>query len=95
MKLKPIHDNVILKPIDESITKSRIALPSSAEKEYPEQGEVIAIGPGKILKDGTRAPISVKIGDQILFKKFSPDEIEIDGEGYLIILDEDIKAILI
>ena len=95
MKLKPLHDHVIVKPIAENeTTKSGIVLPDTINKEKPEKGEVVAIGPGKLMENGQRAPMSVKIGDKVMFKKYSPDEIKVDSEEYLVINEGDIIAIL-
>lgn len=95
MKLKPLHDHLAVKPISENeITKSGIVLPDTIDKEKPEKGEVVAVGNGKLLDNGQRAPMSVKIGDKVMFKKYSPDEIKIDGVEYLIISEGDILGIL-
>jgi len=95
MKLKPIHDNVIIKPIRENeATKSGIVLPDTVDKEKPEKGEVLAVGEGKLLDNGQIAKMSVKVGDKVMFKKYSPDEIKVDGEEYLVISENDIIAIL-
>lgn len=95
MKLKPLNDHVIVKPITEDeVTKSGIVLPDTADKEKPEKGEIVALGGGKLLDSGQRAPMSVKVGDIIMFKKYSPDEIKVDGEEYLVIQEGDILAIL-
>lgn len=95
MKLKPIHDNVIVKPITvDEVTKSGIILPETIDKEKPEKGEVVAVGEGKLLDNGQIAKMSVKVGDKIMFKKYSPDEIKIDGEEYLVIGENDIIAII-
>ncbi len=95
MNIKPLGDRVILKPATkEEATKSGIILPDTVDKERPEQGEVIAIGPGKLLTSGERASMSVKVGDKVMFKKYGPDEIKIDGVDYLVISEEDILAII-
>lgn len=95
MNIKPLHDNVIVKPITiDQVTKSGIVLPDTVDKEKPEKGEIVAIGPGKLTENGNRAPISVQIGQRVMFKKYSPDEIKIDGEEYLVITDADILAVL-
>lgn len=95
MNLKPLHDHVIVKPITEDeVTKSGIVLPDTVDKEKPEKGEVVAVGPGKLIDNGQRAPMSVKVGDKVMFKKYSPDEIKVEGEEYLVITDSDIIAIL-
>lgn len=92
MKLKPLHDYIIIKPIEEE-TKFGILRPETVDKEKPEKGEVLAIGPGKLLESGMRAEMSVKVGDVIIFKKYSPDEIKIDDEEYLIISEGDVIAV--
>lgn len=93
--LKPLHDQVIVKASsNEQATKAGIILPDTNEKERPEKGEVIAIGPGKMTDSGTRLQMSVKAGDQVLFKKYSPDEVKVDGEKYLIIAESDILAVI-
>ncbi|MEK7547250.1 MAG: co-chaperone GroES, partial [Patescibacteria group bacterium] len=79
---------------EEKITKSGIVLPDTAEKEKPVRGKILAIGPGKLNEKGERVPMSVKIGDTVLFKKYGPDEIEIEGKKYLVGDEEDILAIL-
>ena len=95
MQLKPLNDHVIVKPITEDeVTKSGIVLPETISKERPERGEVVAIGSGKLLDNGQRAPMGVKAGDKIIFKKYSPDEIKIDNETYLVLSESDIMAIL-
>lgn len=95
MKLKPLNNNVIVKAsTKEEITKSGIVLPDTIDKEKPEQGEVIAIGPGKLIDSGQRAEMTVKVGDKVVFKKYSPDDIKIDEEEYLVINENDILAII-
>lgn len=95
MKIHPLNDHVVVKPLkQEEVTKSGIVLPDTAREEKPEQGEVIAVGPGKLLENGTRAPMSVKPGDKVLFTKYSPDEVEIDDEDYLVVQEEKILGII-
>ena len=95
MQIKPLGDKVIVKASSkEEKTKSGIVLPDTADKETPEQGEVIAVGPGKLLDNGSRAPMSVKVGDKILFKKYSPDEFEIDKEEFLVLSEGEIIGII-
>jgi chaperonin GroES len=95
MKLKPLSNHVIVKAApQEEMTKSGIVLPGTADKDRPEKGEVIAVGTGKILESGQLLLMSVKIGDQVVFKKYSPDEIKIDNEDFLILNESDIVAIL-
>lgn len=95
MKLQPLFNNVIVKPLKgEEMTKSGIVLPDTMDKDKPEKGEVIAIGSGRILDNGETMKMSVKIGDQVMFKKYSPDEVKIDGEDYLVLSESDIIAII-
>lgn len=95
MSIKPLGDNVIIKAItkDEK-TKSGIVLPDTIDKEKPEEGEVIAVGPGKMLDNGNRAVVGVKEGEKVLFKKYSPDEIKVDEKDLLVISESDIIAII-
>jgi len=95
MKLRPLSNNVVIKPLKgEEITKSGIVLPDTLDKEKPERGEVIACGEGKLLDNGQIAPVKVKVGEQVMFKKYAPDEIKIDGEEYLVVSDSDIIAVI-
>jgi chaperonin GroES len=95
MKLKPLGDRVILEPVsEEKKSKGGIILPETVDKERPEKGKVIAIGPGKIDESGKRIPMNVKKGDIVLFTKYGPNEVKIDGKEYLIAKEEDILAIL-
>ncbi len=95
MKLKPLNNNVIVKASSkEEVTKSGIVLPDTIDKEKPEQGEVLAVGPGKLLENGSRAEMNTKIGDKVVFKKYSPDDIKINGDEYLVINENDILAII-
>ena len=95
MNIKPLGDNVILKPAkNKEITASGIILPETSEKERPEQGEVIAVGPGKLNSEGKRMEMSVKVGDIVLFKKYSSDEVKIDDQEVLVVGEDSIIAIL-
>ena len=95
MKIKPLADYVLIEPIkEEEKTKAGILLPQTAEKEKPEQGKVIAVGPGKRDEKGNLIPPTVKPGQKVLFKKYSPDEIKVDDKEYLICKEEDILAII-
>jgi len=94
MKVKPLHDRLVVKRIEEKEAKQGgIIIPDSA-KEKPMEGKVIAVGLGKVEKDGKRIPLDVKSGDRILFGKYSGNEVKIDGEDYLILREEDVLAIL-
>ncbi len=95
MTLKPLSNRVVLEPIsEEEKTKSGIVLPETADKEKPEQGKVIAVGPGRLLTSGKRAPMGVKVGDRVVFKKYGPDEVKIEKKEYLVVSEEDILAII-
>ncbi|OIO18484.1 co-chaperone GroES [Candidatus Kuenenbacteria bacterium CG11_big_fil_rev_8_21_14_0_20_37_9] len=95
MNLKPLGDHLIVKPIaEDKTTKSGIVLPDTVDKERPEKGEIVAVGPGRVLDNGQRLTMSVKTGQKVLFKKYSPDEIKVDGEEYLVLSESEIIAIL-
>ena len=95
MKLRPLNDRVIVKAASkEEMTKSGIILPDTVDKERPEQGEVIAVGPGKMLENGTRSTMELKVGDKVVFKKYSPDEVKVDGQEYLVVSASDIMAVI-
>ena len=88
-KITPIGGNILVKPIaEEKVSSAGIVLPDTIDKEKPQKGEVIALGTGKVSHEGKALTFNVKVGDTVLFKKYSPDELKIDGEDYLI-MDED------
>lgn len=94
MSISPLHDRVVVKRVaEETVTAGGIVLPGSAA-EKPIQGTVVAIGPGKYLDDGTLQPLQVKVGDRVLFGKFSGNEIKVDNEDVLIMREDDIIATL-
>lgn len=93
--IKPLSDHIILEPIEEEITtQSGIILPDTAEKEKPQKGKVIAVGPGKKNDKGERIPLEIKVGDIVLFHKYGPNEIKIDNKDYLVAREDDIIAII-
>jgi len=95
MKIKPLADRVVIEPISvEETTKLGIIIPETAEKEKPEQGKIIAVGPGKMLESGKRQVLEVKKGDKVLFTKYGPTEVKIDKQEYLIAKEEDILGII-
>ena len=94
MNIKPLSDYVVVTAVTEEVTKSGIVLPDTISKERPEKGEVVAVGEGRLIENGQRQMMSVKIGDKVMFKKYSPDEIKVDGKDYLIIKESDIIAII-
>ena len=94
MKVKPLHDRVIVQGLgEEEKTKGGIIIPDIA-KEKPIEGKVIAVGAGRIKKDGTKMPPEVKKGNRVLYAKYSGTEVKIDGEEYLIMKEDDILAII-
>jgi chaperonin GroES len=93
VNLKPLGGNLLVKPVVEK-SVSGIVLPDTIDKEKPQKGEVIALGTGKLDKDGKKIAFNVKVGDIVLFKKYSPDEVEFDGNDYLIMDEDAILAIL-
>ncbi|PIQ74025.1 MAG: co-chaperone GroES [Candidatus Portnoybacteria bacterium CG09_land_8_20_14_0_10_44_13] len=95
MKIKPLADRVVIEPISkEEKTASGIYLPETAEKERPEQGKIVATGPGKLNEKNERVPMAVKKGDVVLFTKYGPNEVKVDGKEFLIAREEDVLAIL-
>jgi len=95
MKLKPLRDHVILEVMKEDEkTKGGIVLPDTASKERPEQGKVVAVGPGRLNLKGQRVPMELKKGDVVLFSKYGPNEVKVDDKEYLVAKEEDILAIL-
>ena len=94
MNIRPLHDRLIVKRFEEEErTKGGIIIPDNA-KEKPQQGEIIAVGAGKVLEDGKKSPLEVKKGDRVLFGKYSGTEIKIDGTEYLMIREEDILGVI-
>ncbi len=92
-KLEPLGDKVIVKPIDkEEVSKSGLIIPDTA-KEKPQEGEIIAAGPGRIGKQGNKIEMEVKVGDRVIFAKYSGSEIQWGGEKYLIMSESDLLAI--
>jgi chaperonin GroES len=95
MKVKPLYDRLVVKRLEEEEkTKGGIIIPDAA-KEKPQEGRVIAVGDGKVLENGQKAPLTVKVGDKILFGKYSGSEIKIDGDEHLILREDDVLAIIV
>jgi chaperonin GroES len=94
MKIRPLHDRIIVKRLEEERTSAGgIIIPDSAT-EKPIQGKVIAVGKGKILEDGKVRPLDVKIGDKILFGKYGGTEVKVDGDELLVMREEDVMAVI-
>ncbi len=95
MTIRPLSDHILIEPVkEEEKTKAGIFLPDTANKEKSEEGKVIAVGPGKKMEDGKMMIMSVKTGDKVLFTKYGPHDIKIDGKEYLIASESDILAII-
>ncbi|KKU94262.1 MAG: 10 kDa chaperonin [Candidatus Jorgensenbacteria bacterium GW2011_GWA1_48_13] len=95
MNLKPLSNHLFIEAIEEEkMSKSGIVLPDTAEKEKPVKGKIVAAGPGKLNEKGERMPMAVKVGDVVLFKKYGPDEFELDGKKYLVGDEDGILAII-
>lgn len=93
--VKPLGNRLVVEALDdESKTASGIVIPDTASKEKPQKGKVISVGPGKMNDDGKRIPMSVKVGDTILFTKYGPTEVKVDMKEILILEESDVLAIL-
>jgi len=94
VSLRPLGDRVVVKALArEAVTKSGIVLPDTA-KEKPQEGKILAVGPGKVLDNGKRVSLEVQVGQRVLFAKYAGTEVKIDGEEYLILRESDIMGII-
>jgi len=94
MKIKPLADRVVVKPLEESEQKKgSIIIPDTA-KEKPQQGKIVAVGPGKMSDEGKPVKMELKVGDKVLYGKYSGTEVTIDGEEYLIMRESDVLAVI-
>ena len=94
MKLRPLHDRILVKRVEEeTTTKGGIIIPDSA-KEKPAEGKVISVGNGKLDENGKRIPLDIKKGDRILFSKYGGTEVKVDGEEYLIMREDDVLGVI-
>jgi len=92
--IRPLADRVVVKPLPmEEVTKGGIVLPDTA-KEKPQKGEVVAVGPGRLLDNGQRVAVDVKVGDKVLYSKYAGNEVKLDGEEYLILREADILGVI-
>jgi chaperonin GroES len=95
MKIKPLHDRIIVKAAEkEQTTASGIILPDAAQ-EKPQRGEVLAVGPGKMLDSGVNSPIDVAVGDHVFYGKYSGTEVKVDGADYIILRADDVLAVAV
>jgi chaperonin GroES len=94
VKIRPLGDRVVVKTLSsETVTKSGIVLPDTA-KEKPQEGEILAVGPGKVMDNGKRTLLEVSVGQKVLFAKYAGSEVKLDGEEYLILRESDIMGIV-
>lgn len=95
MKLRPLEDRVVVRRIEEQeeVQRGGIIIPDTA-KERPQEGEVLAVGPGRILENGTRVPMEVKVGDRVIFAKYAGTEVRLDDKEYLVMRESDILAVI-
>jgi chaperonin GroES len=94
IKIQPLGDRVVIKALSrETVTKGGIVLPDTA-KEKPQEGEILAVGPGKVLDNGKRVTLEVQVGHKVLFAKYAGTEVKMDGEEYLILRESDIMGIV-
>ncbi|HUU26372.1 MAG TPA: co-chaperone GroES [archaeon] len=94
IKIKPLADRVVVKPLEETEQKKgSIIIPDTA-KEKPQQGKIVAVGPGKLTDEGKRVAMEVKVGDKVLYGKYSGTEVTIDDEEYMIMRESDVLAVL-
>lgn len=96
MSIRPLGDRILVKPLEEVDEKSPsgIIIPDTAQKEKPERGTVVAVGPGKMGDDNEIIPVSVKVGDTVMFSKYGYDEVKIDDEEYYIVAESNILAVI-
>ncbi len=91
-KIVPLSDNIVVEPVKEEVSSSGIIIPDNASKEKPMKGKVIAVGPGKMMDDGKRSSMEVSEGDVVLFSKYGPTEVKVEGKEVLILAASDIYA---
>jgi chaperonin GroES len=95
MALKPMNDYLLIEPTKEDeVTKGGIVIPETAREERAVKGKVIAVGPGKLNDKGERVPLTIKVGQTVIFKKYAPDEIKVDDKEYYFVREDDILAIV-
>lgn len=93
-KLQPLADRVIVSASFEKKTLSGIIIPDSASKDRPVQGIVVAVGPGRMGNDNKRVPLEVKVGDMVLFSKYGPDEVKVEGQNFFVLREDQILAVI-
>lgn len=93
--LRPLSDHVIVRPIRSTSTPSGIVIPDTAQDAKTDRGEVIAVGPGRLLENGTRAPMDVSVGDRVLFAKYAADTVSVGDDDLLILAQSDIQSVIL
>ncbi|MBP9718789.1 co-chaperone GroES [Candidatus Gracilibacteria bacterium] len=94
-KLRPLDDRILIEPVEEKTTTSfGLVLPESSSKEKPQKGMVLAVGPGKLTDEGKRVPMVVKVGDTILYTKYGPTEVKLEGKEIFFLQESDVLAII-
>lgn len=93
MNIRPLHDRVVLERQNETKSPGGIVIPDTAQ-EKPIEGKVVAVGPGKVSKEGNRQPLDVKVGDKVLFGKYSGTEVKVSGSDYIVMREDDIMAVI-
>lgn len=94
-KLRPMDDRILVEPVEEvTATSFGLVLPDTASKEKPQKGRVIAVGPGKVMDDGKRMPMTVKVGDTVLYTKYGPTEVKVSGKEIFFLQESDVLAIV-
>jgi len=92
--IRPLNDRILVRAQAEEQMRGGLYIPDTASKERPQEGDVIAVGKGKLLDNGTRNPIDIKVGDRVLFGKYAGTEIKIDGEDFLILKEDDVVGVI-
>lgn len=93
-KLRPLSDRIVVKAVVEETTKSGIIIPDTVSKEKPQKGKVVAVGTGRIDSNGKHVPMDIKVGDTVLFSKYGPTEVKMEGEELLILSESDVMAVI-
>jgi chaperonin GroES len=94
INIQPLADRIVIVPVSEKKTLSGIIIPETGNKERPEKGEVVAVGPGRITDDGKNIPPQIKVGDIVVFAKYGPEEVKVDGVDYYILREDQVLAVI-
>ncbi len=94
VKIRPLDDHIVLEPVVEEISSSGLIIPDTVSKDKPQKGKVIAVGKGRFNDKGERIPMDVKVGDIVLFTKYGPTEVKVDGMDFLVVSQGDVLAVI-